>query len=37
LAAKEAGGETFNKITGTMPAGQKAEIYKAWDIMRTVQ
>ncbi|MBY2988736.1 Ti-type conjugative transfer relaxase TraA [Rhizobium leguminosarum] len=37
LAAKDAGGKTFETVTTGMTPGQKAEVQSAWNSMRTVQ
>ncbi len=37
LAAKEANGEAFQRVTSGMNATQKAEVQQAWNTMRTVQ
>ncbi|MCJ8509738.1 Ti-type conjugative transfer relaxase TraA [Rhizobium lemnae] len=37
LAAKDANGEAFQRITSGMNATQKSEIQQAWNTMRTVQ
>ena len=37
LAAKEANGEAFQRMTSGMNAAQKREVQQAWNTMRTVQ
>ncbi|MFS8116780.1 Dtr system oriT relaxase, partial [Rhizobium jaguaris] len=37
LAAKDMTGQTFQSVTSSMSAGQKAEVQSAWSTMRTVQ
>lgn len=37
LAAKDTGGEAFQRVTSGMTAGQKTEVGQAWTTMRTVQ
>lgn len=37
LAAKEANGEAFQRVTAGMNAAQKSEVQQAWNTMRTVQ
>jgi Ti-type conjugative transfer relaxase TraA len=37
LAAKDANGEAFQRVTSGMNATQKSEIQQAWNTMRTVQ
>jgi Ti-type conjugative transfer relaxase TraA len=37
LAAKDADGEAFHKLTAGMSAAQKSEVQSAWSSMRTVQ
>ena len=37
LAAKDANGEAFHKMTAGMNPGQKSEVQSAWNSMRTVQ
>ena len=37
LAAKDANGEAFQRVTSGMNATQKAEVQQAWNTMRTVQ
>ncbi|MDI7861916.1 Ti-type conjugative transfer relaxase TraA [Rhizobiaceae bacterium n13] len=37
LAAKNADGEAFQRVTAGMNATQKSEIQQAWNLMRTVQ
>jgi Ti-type conjugative transfer relaxase TraA len=37
LAARNADGETFQKLTAGMTATQKSEVQSAWNSMRTVQ
>jgi len=37
LAAKDANGEAFQRITSGMNAAQKSEVRQAWNTMRTVQ
>lgn len=37
LAAKDANGEAFQRVTSGMNAAQKSEVQQAWTTMRTVQ
>lgn len=37
LAAKDANGEAFQRVTSGMNAAQKSEVQQAWNTMRTVQ
>ena len=37
LAAKDASGEAFRRVTSGMNAAQKSEVQQAWNTMRTVQ
>ncbi|MBB1251736.1 Ti-type conjugative transfer relaxase TraA [Rhizobium sp. G21] len=37
LAAKDANGEAFQRVTSGMSAAQKSEVQQAWNTMRTVQ
>lgn len=37
LAAKDANGEAFQRVTSGMNAAQKSEVQQAWNKMRTVQ
>ncbi|WP_296105330.1 Ti-type conjugative transfer relaxase TraA [uncultured Agrobacterium sp.] len=37
LAAKDSGGEAFQRVTVGMNAAQKSEVQQAWNTMRTVQ
>ncbi|NRP21898.1 ATP-dependent RecD-like DNA helicase [Ensifer adhaerens] len=37
LAAKDTGGEAFQRVTSNMNAAQKSEVQRAWNMMRTVQ
>lgn len=37
LAAKDASGEAFQRVTSGMNAAQKSEVQQAWNTMRTVQ
>ncbi|MBW8285259.1 MAG: Ti-type conjugative transfer relaxase TraA, partial [Rhizobium sp.] len=37
LAAKDANGATFQRVTSGMNATQKSEVHQAWNTMRTVQ
>ncbi|OWO91528.1 Ti-type conjugative transfer relaxase TraA [Rhizobium esperanzae] len=37
LAAKDTSGQTFQSVTSSMSAGQKAEVQTAWSAMRTLQ
>ncbi len=37
LAAKDANGEAFQRVTSGMNAAQKSEVQRAWNTMRTVQ
>jgi len=37
LAAKDANGEAFQRVTSGMNATQKSEVHQAWNTMRTVQ
>jgi Ti-type conjugative transfer relaxase TraA len=37
LAAKDANGEAFRRVTSGMNATQKSEVQQAWNAMRTVQ
>ncbi|MGV1822716.1 Ti-type conjugative transfer relaxase TraA [Agrobacterium sp. CG160-95] len=37
LAAKDANGEAFQRVTSGMSAAQKNEVQQAWNTMRTVQ